>query len=209
VSGGAGKDVIDASGVIGGDPEIPMQFFGNAGDDVIKAGGSGLEWLNGGQGVDTAVFAGNSANYTITREAATGYPGWINVYDNTTQANDWLISVENLQFADQTIAGSKRPAIVGTAAADALSGTALDEEIYGGSGNDVIDGGDGSDILFGGAGNDKLIAGSGYGALTGGEGSDRFVFQSGWGDASIADFKSSDGDIITSRALRASTASAS
>lgn len=54
----------------------------------------------------------------------------------------------------------------------------------GGSGNDNIDGGNGEDTVNGGTGDD---------VLTGGNGADLFVFNVGFGDDVITDFKDNDG----------------
>ncbi|MGQ0672374.1 MAG: M10 family metallopeptidase C-terminal domain-containing protein [Hyphomicrobium sp.] len=159
VYGGAGSDVIDATGTT--DTVHATQLHGNGGNDLFKAG-AGMEWFGGGQGSDTVVFSGNSSNYTITSEAAAGFPGWTYVYNTTTHVGDWLSSVEKFQFDDQTIGATNiRTELNGTARVDTITGGAGDEEIYGGSGKDILGGGSGNDIISGGFGVDQIKGGEG------------------------------------------------
>ena len=65
--------------------------------------------------------------------------------------------------------------LLGTPAADRLSGGAGSELIHGFAGNDVLAGGAGDDCLFGEGGADKLSGGGGSDALDGGGGRDRLV----------------------------------
>ncbi|MER2626357.1 MAG: calcium-binding protein, partial [Accumulibacter sp.] len=62
--------------------------------------------------------------------------------------------------------------ILGTAAADSLSGGAGNDEIYGFAGNDTLNGLAGDDRLYGGTGNDRLNGGAGFDTLIGGAGDD-------------------------------------
>jgi Ca2+-binding RTX toxin-like protein len=70
-------------------------LFGYDGDDVLT-GGTGNDMLFGGNGTDRAVFAGDLANYTITRTSARE----ITVVG--ADGTDQLDSVEYLQFDDTT-----------------------------------------------------------------------------------------------------------
>jgi hypothetical protein len=77
----------------------------------------------------------------------------------------------------------------GLGGSDTITGTSGSDVISGGSGNDVLNGGGGDDILIGGSGADTFVIGS---------------FNSSGLDF-IADFRTSDGDIIQlSSSLRAS-----
>ncbi len=100
--GGAGEDTISGGG--GND-----SLYGGAGrDDFLM--GTGDEWVDGGQGRDTAVYEGNFAAYTI---ASTG--GVLTVTGPGT-GTDTLVNVERLRFADGSIAVDV--ALTGLAAAD-------------------------------------------------------------------------------------------
>jgi hypothetical protein len=72
--------------------------LGSGGNDVMAAkGGSAL--LDGGSGVDTAVFGGQRADYTLTADA-----GNLAVLNNRTGDKTLLANVERLQFGDQALA---------------------------------------------------------------------------------------------------------
>ncbi len=179
VSGNTGKDTFNATTNTASD--YHLEFLGNAGNDTLL-GGSGLEYFWGGQGADTFVFSGSRADYAITTDAGLGpWAGWTYIEKIGDAGGDWLISVENLQFADQTITTpDSYVQFNGTAGIDIRTGSALRDEMYGGAGNDVLSGDGGTDILSGGAGNDTLSGGEGNDALfidnadivSGGEGYD-------------------------------------
>ncbi len=79
----------------------------------------------------------------------------------------------------QIILGSNAAeGLSGGAGPDTIAGFAGDDTILGGAGNDSIDGGLGNDVLIGGAGNDTLIGSVGLDTLQGGLGNDVFVFAS-------------------------------
>ena len=71
-----------------------QQFFGNAGNDVLR-GGRGDDVLDGGEGVDTAVFSGPQKGYTLTLSAA-----GTTLSDRSVgrDGSDALIDIEHLQF---------------------------------------------------------------------------------------------------------------
>jgi Ca2+-binding RTX toxin-like protein len=158
VTGNAGNDVIDASGDNGF-----VQSYGEGGDDTL-IGGSGEDWMFGGAGSDTAVFAGNRADYNILEDYG-GWTGWTALIDASGQI-DWVISVEKLQFADQTIdAPGARPELVGTENGDAIAAGAARAEIFGLAGDDVLAGGVGDDLIYGGPGADTIAGGDGSDVL--------------------------------------------
>jgi hypothetical protein len=66
--------------------------------------------------------------------------------------------------------------IIGTNAANKLTGGAAGEVIKGLGGNDVLNGAGGNDTISGGTGNDRLIGGTGADILNGGSGKDVFDF---------------------------------
>jgi Ca2+-binding RTX toxin-like protein len=91
--GGGGDDLI--SGADGNDT-----LYGGEGDDTIT-GGTGEDWIDGQTGIDTAVYAGSFAQYTLSAQAdrlrITG-PG---------DEVDQLFGIERLRFADGIV--SVRP----------------------------------------------------------------------------------------------------
>jgi hypothetical protein len=72
---------------------------GTASNDTIHPG-AGNNAVDGGAGIDTVVYAGSKANFTVAQEA------WgFGVTDNTgTNGHDSLINVERLQFDDGFLA---------------------------------------------------------------------------------------------------------
>ncbi|WP_281168402.1 M10 family metallopeptidase C-terminal domain-containing protein, partial [Brevundimonas aveniformis] len=147
--GGSGADVL----------------VGNSANNRLT-GGAGNDNLYGGAGSDTAVFSGNMSAYTITAGTET-----INgiAYRIVTvvgpDGTDVLRGIENLQFADQTIAAPIANAgiiIEGDATNDTLTGTDYADHLIGADGNDTIDGGAGNDEINGGRGNDNLTGGLGF-----------------------------------------------
>ena len=68
---------------------------GTVGNDKFIAG-AGDNAIDGGAGIDTAVYAGNSADYTVSR----GIWGYNVTAKSGTDGKDALIDVERLQFAD-------------------------------------------------------------------------------------------------------------
>ncbi|MBM1396975.1 hypothetical protein JQT63_04770, partial [Sulfitobacter mediterraneus] len=81
---------------IGGDGDDTLD--GANGNDSL-AGGIGDDDLIGGEGIDTALFSGNQAAFTLTLS-----PGAVEIEDRTRdgQGTDTLISIEFLDF-DQNI----------------------------------------------------------------------------------------------------------
>ena len=77
---------------------------GDAYNDLIKVG-SGSDTVNGGVGNDTAALNGNKADYSIVHNA----DGSVTVTGNG--ATDKLVSIEHIQFNDQTVdLTQRRPA---------------------------------------------------------------------------------------------------
>ena len=118
-------------------------FVGGSGGDAVRAnddgdtftGGAGNDFFDGGAGIDTAVYSGNFADYTITRSVDDFY-----IVDNrpgSPDGNDTVIGVELGRFADGTrsiipdalphLAAGDGPAIVYTEQADPV---VLDPSIW-------------------------------------------------------------------------------
>lgn len=129
-------------------------------------------------------IAGTTDSVTIT-----------NYFQGDTTAG-W--TVEEIRFIDSpttvwSVADIKARILVGTDAADNISGPATSDVINGNGGNDTIhgnngddyeDGGAGDDQLFGDAGNDTLIGSAGTDVLQGGVGND--IFDGGTGNDTMS-----------------------
>jgi Ca2+-binding RTX toxin-like protein len=118
---------------------------GNGGSNTLF-GNSGNNVFNGAGGFDYVSY-GLSAN-GVTVDLS------LNFAQFTGQGSDTFVSIEG---------------VIGTDAADSLTGNALANFLAGGAGIDVLNGGAGNDVLNGGAGNDTM---------TGGEGSDIYYVDS-------------------------------
>lgn len=80
---------------------------GGKGDDILVAN-SVANMLDGGDGIDTAKFSGNKADYTI--ETINAYTVEVtSVVD--AENKDSLVDFEFIQFADETIAINKPPVV--------------------------------------------------------------------------------------------------
>lgn len=120
---------------------------GKDGNDIISGRGAGS--LDGGAGIDTADFGYSTAGVTA------------NLVDGRTNANTFLISIENL---------------TGSGHDDVFTGTDQANGLWGFGGDDSLAGGAGGDTLRGGAGNDALEGGTGNDHLDGGDGIDAAVY---------------------------------
>ncbi|MEP3888888.1 MAG: M10 family metallopeptidase C-terminal domain-containing protein, partial [Hellea sp.] len=126
--------------------------IGGSGDDVF-IGNQGDNNFDGGAGIDTVDYSSETADLTISIEAAgtgTGTGIGIDSYD----------SIENI------ISGSGNDNIDGSLEANVIKGGDGNDTISGLAGDDVIWGEIGDDTLFGGEGNDILRGGNDL-ALTG------------------------------------------
>ena len=86
-----GQYLIDQSSVTQN-----VTILGDSNNDLIKVG-SGSDTVNGGDGTDTAVLSGNKADYQIAHNA----DGSVSVTGHGV--TDKLISIEKIQFNDQTV----------------------------------------------------------------------------------------------------------
>lgn len=140
--GGMGNDVL--SGLVGNDI-----LDGGNGDDLLT-GGADNDTLQGGAGIDTVTYFG-------------GAPVRVNLGQVTAQATghgtDVIAEVENVS------SGTGNDTLIGSAAANRLSGGGGHDLLSGGMGNDVLLGELGNDTLDGGAGADRLIGGAGNDVL--------------------------------------------
>ena len=171
--------------------------IGGAGDDSITGndrdntfeGGHGNDILNGGGGIDTAIFTSALSPLTVDLAAGTA--------SGAETGNDTLTGIENI------IAGGGADRITGDAADNLLVGGNDDDVIYGGEGTDELYGDDpvfaeeglmaegmtaanlpssgrGHDILHGGTGDDQLFGGLLGDWLFGESGNDTLHGEDGW-----------------------------
>ena len=150
IDGGTGNDTLYGEGgndtIFGGAGNDTI--YGGTGDDVLH-GGLGTDYLFGDEGFDIASYSESSSTTSgMTVNLATGSANGVLGYN-------YLYSIEG---------------VVGTKAADNITGDVNNNYLFGGNNNDI---------------------------LTGGLGADTFAYeQSGTGQDVITDFCASDGDII-------------
>lgn len=84
-------------------------LYGGKGDDVLDGAGGKYNRLSGGEGIDTAKFAGNRDEYEITYEIEKA----LIKHKPTGQINEIDRSIEKLKFADTDIEDTKFPEIKG------------------------------------------------------------------------------------------------
>ena len=204
IMGGAGNDILQGGvgdDILSGDDGNDQVFggagndqvYGAAGDDLLY-GGAGNDQIGGGAGNDAVVYAGNKADYALTRIGSQ-----IQVVDlrsGSPDGTDRLLStVEIARFADgdvtlaslgNVINGSTAAQTLnGTTGNDIISGLAGNDILNGNAGNDTLDGGSDNDTLNGGAGDDLLIGGAGNDILNGNAGYDTAIFSGNKADYTI------------------------
>jgi Ca2+-binding RTX toxin-like protein len=147
VQAGANDDVVDISV-----RAIGAVLLGGLGADRLQ-GGLAADELDGGPGGDTLLGGGGQdvARYTAAATATIGGPAAGNA---GAAAGDTI---------DPSVEG-----LVGSPAADTLTGD---------GGANVLEGGDGFDTLDGAGGDDDLLPGLGFDTLAGGPGTDTASFR--------------------------------
>ncbi len=168
LEGGSGNDVLTGN-------NLPNRINGLGGDDILSGGsfvnptgGLSPNLLDGGDGYDIAVFAGNRADYEFQYIPATGR---LNVIPLALGVSDGLLNIEAVRFDDGTFLVSQLNAIP-TEGDDLINGTRFTDTIDGLGGNDTINGRAAPDTLNGGEGNDTLNGGDDNDTLDGGNGDD-------------------------------------
>jgi Ca2+-binding RTX toxin-like protein len=185
--GGAGNDTLEGKGgddlLFGGDGNDTLiggtgndQMFGQAGNDLmIWNPGEGTDFMEGGDGIDTAeVNGGNGAeNFTVSAN------GTRVRFDRISPA-PFSLDIGTTENLVLNMGGGDDVFTAGNGLASLISLT-----VDGGDGNDTITGGDGNDTLIGGNGNDVITGGRGNDTLLGGSGDDTFIWNPGDGSDTV------------------------
>ena len=174
---------IDASGhadILIGD-SADNEITGQGGDDTI----------DGGAGIDTAIYNGASlSEYTISFNTAGSMV--ISHNNGGTDGTDTLSNIEFIRINEidyaLTALTENIDNYTGSLLDDIINALDGNDTVHGGLGNDIISGGsghdrlfgdDGDDTLLGGDGADRLYGGAGADNLSGGAGNDRFYGDAG------------------------------
>ena len=189
--GGRGDDTLD-----GGDGEDTIR---SDRDDDLILGSAGADYINGGDGHDTVDYSdsprqGGLLGFLLLYDGvqvAVGNPALIVPGIGGHAEGDILVNVES-------VIGSAHDDWI---AVDDVSifGATTAHEVYGGGGDDEL-WGYGRDYLNGGPGNDTLATQVG-GTAFGGPGADTFWFLGSVAGATIEDFDSAEGDVISLRSF--------
>lgn len=166
INGYAGADSLtglasDDTLVGGGDNDTLVGGTGNdsldggGGDDTFNGDQSGNDTISGGTGTDTLDYSASidtiSVNLTNTTSAQ---------FVGTSSGTDKISGIENV------IGSQAANTLTGDASANSLSGNGGADSLNGGLGNDSLNGGTGNDTLIGGAGNDTIVGASGIDTLS-------------------------------------------
>lgn len=187
--GGRGDDTLD-----GGDGEDTIR---SDRDDDLILGSAGADYINGGDGFDTVDYSDSPRQGGLLYDGvqlAVGYPALIVPGIGGHAEGDILVSVESVigSAHDDRIA-------VDDVWSGSIFGDPIAHEVYGGNGDDEL-WGYGRDHLNGGPGNDTLATQVG-GTAFGGPGADTFWFLGSVDGATIEDFDSAEGDVISLRSF--------
>jgi Ca2+-binding RTX toxin-like protein len=190
LTGGAGNNLLDASGFLG-----PVVLNGGDGFDGLF-GGPGNDSLDGGPGFDNVLAVGN-VNFTITNASLIGQGSDIlkgietvfilggslgNKIDASAASTIDLFAIGgggadtilggSSEFGDFILGEGGKDVVRGGGGPDLLAGGGGRDRLTGQAGDDFIFGDSGNDRLGGGAGKDRLMGGRGPDAMDGGKGKD-------------------------------------
>ncbi|NDV28423.1 FecR domain-containing protein [Desulfovibrio sp. JC010] len=170
------------------DPGLNAEFVSDGTYETVS-GGSGIEQ-------DWVQFESLTNQYWVYAELSSNHVYIKDSADSNANVNKVILeNIENLigSSAADSITGNTGVNILkGGAGDDSIDANCGNDTVYGEGGNDTIDGGDNDDYIEGGIGNDDIKGGSGddtlYGnqdkdALDGGDGDDKIY--GGTGDDSI------------------------
>ena len=151
-------------------------------------GGAGSDYID----ADTALPTGSPTTTSSRPLAAT-----IRYTRGSETTRSTLVTATTGRMAAPVPTGSSAgsaatPSSVAAATTPFSAAVTASAKLPGVDGNDLLDGGIGNNSLSGDAGNDTLIGGAGNDTLFGGADKDTFVFQSGFGNDVVLDFKGGD-----------------
>ena len=151
LDGNAGNDTLN--GLTGADT-----LYGGDGNDLfIDSDAINFDSMDGGAGIDTADFSGNSfSDNRIIYDLASGLISVVNPAGNTQD----IIGVENLitsNASETLIGGFESNLFIANGGDDSVVGGGGLDTLYGGDGNDTIEGGFSTDDVYGGAGDDLFV----------------------------------------------------
>jgi Ca2+-binding RTX toxin-like protein len=189
LTGGAGNDTLDggrgADVLAGGDGD-DVYDLDHAGDSVAEATGGGTDTVRGAVNLNLSNLGGEVENAELTGNAARSVTG--NDLANRLVGNAGANTLRGGLGDDTLLGGADNDRLDGETGNDSLSGEIGADTLDGGTGDDLLQGGNGDDVLIGGAGSDTVDGGAGNDVLTGGAAADVFVFASGFGTDTVADF---------------------
>lgn len=141
------------------DGDEPEAFAGAAGNDTIT-GRNGDDVVDGGAGIDVAVFRGKKSDYQFSVTVDADMFGYL-VY--TAQdlmpgrdARDTIINTEFVEFSDGRLRWYDMPTAISV---DPSFGPTATVHLFAGRANDTLTGHDGPDRLTGGLGDDVIRGG--------------------------------------------------
>ncbi|NUB14916.1 hypothetical protein GAY28_21145, partial [Azospirillum brasilense] len=196
LDGGTGRDILTGGA---GNDDFRFDGIGDVGSDVITDFGPGdridLSEMDV-QFIGERAFTGSYPNYGPAQvRYRTDVGSTALEFDSNGDgvADHWIVltgahALEELADTPGVLVRVADRSLVGTEAADTLTGGPGFDSLWGGDGNDLLNGLGSGDVLDGGAGDDTLVGGDGAGLLIGGEGNDTFRY------ASVAE---ANGDRIT------------
>jgi hypothetical protein len=177
VDGGTGSDIIIVRTAIGGTSDSNRNAIGGNGNDIGDDRIDNFDLSNDTLRIVATGISGNFAHATNTT-IGTGGAGNTGADATSYTTLTGLISIngdadfldgEDVVVTFNTPTGTFNEAnfearlqydLLGTNAANTLTGGSLADTINGGSGNDTINGGGGGDLLIGGVGTDTIDTGA-------------------------------------------------
>ncbi|WP_425806719.1 calcium-binding protein [Desulfitobacterium sp. Sab5] len=214
---GSGQDSIyDYDSASGNIDVITIAEGVQPGEVSLKRSGSNLALsINGTKDIFTVSNYFSNDYYKIEQIKFMDGTVWDTAYIKNTviAASEENETIQGYETNDTLNGLAGNDALYGYAGNDTMDGGTGNDTLYGGDGNDILAGGDGDDtlngeygddILSGGAGDDKLYGyngsdymdgGSGNDYMEGGYGNDTYVFGRGYGQDTVYDYDSTNGNI--------------